>query len=82
VTPDQFCAFALAEYERQWAASVGHQQRHPLRVKMELLGQLRKQAAQQSDFDKLLRDGLSSDDPRLAMLCAELAPRWERLQRP
>ena len=40
MTPTEFCQQAMLEYERQWTAAAGHQERHPLRVKMQALESL------------------------------------------
>jgi hypothetical protein len=67
----------MAEYESQWSAAAGHQERHPLRVKMHALESLLNEATDSAHFTRLLSDGQSSDDPFHALLCAELEPRWE-----
>jgi hypothetical protein len=79
MTPQEFCQLAMADYERQWAAAAGHQERHPLRVKMELLREITEQARDEADFTRLLVDGCTSDDPYRALLCADLSPWWNRL---
>ena len=71
-----FLADALADYERQWAEALGHQQRHPLRLKIERIKELAARGFESADFERLLADGLDSDDPGLAMLCLELYARW------
>jgi len=81
MTPEKFCQVAMAVYERQWAAAAGHQERHPLRVKMSLLREITDRARDAEEFGRLLADGCSSDDPFHALLCSELCPWWERLQR-
>ena len=80
MTPQEFCQLAMSDYERQWAAAAGHQERHPLRVKMELLREVTQQADSPEEFGRLLAAGCSSDDPFRALLCAELSPWWQRLQ--
>ena len=76
----QLCQVMLSDYERQWAEAKGHQERHPLRAKMELLRELSASAEPSTAFTALLDAGLASDDPLRAMLCAELKTRWERLR--
>jgi hypothetical protein len=80
MTPEAFCNLAMADYERQWAVAAGHQQRHPLRVKMDLLRKLTEQARDADEFGRFLADGCRSDDPIYVLLCAELNPWWERLR--
>jgi hypothetical protein len=80
MTPEEFCQLAMADYERQWAAAAGHQERHPLRVKMELLRQITAQARDPDEFGRLLAEGCTSDDPFRVLLCADLSGRWERLR--
>jgi hypothetical protein len=80
MNPQQFCQLAMADYERQWAAAAGHQERHPLRVKMELLRQLIEPAPDSEAFTRLLEEGCSSDDPVRVMLCNELTPWWQRVR--
>jgi hypothetical protein len=80
MTPEAFCHLAMADYERQWAVAAGHQERHPLRVKMDLLRQITEQARNPDDFGRLLAEGCTSDDPIRCLLCAELSPWWERLR--
>jgi len=80
MTPEKFCQVAMAVYERQWAAAAGHQERHPLRVKIEQLRELTGQAADADEFERLLTEGCESDDAPRALLFAELQPWWQRLQ--
>ena len=80
MTPLEFCQLAMADYERQWAAAAGHQERHPLRVKMELLRRITHQARDSDEFGRLLAEGCASDDPLQGLLCAELSPWWERVR--
>jgi hypothetical protein len=77
MTPKEFCQLAMADYERQWTAAPGHQERHPLKVKMAALEQLMQQAKDPDEFGRLLAEGCDSDDPVLMLLCAELSPRWQ-----
>lgn len=79
MTPQEFCDLAMAEYERQWAAAAGHQERHPLRVKMEHLKELAEQAQDPDEFSQILVEGSQSADPLRGLLCAELSPWWKRL---
>jgi hypothetical protein len=72
----RFLAEALADYERQWSEALGHQQRHPLRLKMERIKELAARDLGPTDFETVLADGAHSDNPGLAMLCLELYPRW------
>lgn len=76
MSPEAFCQLVMADYERQWAAAAGHQERHPLRVKMEHLRDLIGQVQSGHDFDSLLRDGLEGENATLCLLCEELAARW------
>jgi len=78
MTPTEFCRHAMLEYERLWAAAPGHQERHPLRVKMQALESLMAEAGDAAQFTRLLADGCSSDDPFRQLLCNELLPRWEK----
>jgi hypothetical protein len=78
MTPAEFCQHAMLEYERQWAAAPGHQERHPLRVKMQALESLMAEAGDVVQFTRLLVEGRTSDDPFRELLCNELLPRWER----
>jgi hypothetical protein len=80
MTPQHFCQLAMADYERQWAAAAGHQERHPLRVKMELLRELSQQAGDPEEFTRKLAEGCDSDDPLRNLLCAELSPWWGRVR--
>lgn len=80
MTPEEFCRLAMADYEGQWAAAAGHQERHPLRVKMKLLGEIAQQARDSDDFGRLLAAGCASDDPLHSLLCGELSPWWERVR--
>ena len=80
MTPEAFCQLATADYERQWASAAGHQERHPLRVKMELLSQITQQARDADEFGRLLAEGCGADDPFRALLCADLYPWWERVR--
>ena len=77
MTPNEFCHIAMAEYERQWSAAHGHQERHPLRVKMSLLAQIMDEAEDPEEFGRLLGGGCDSDDPLRVLLCNELYPRWQ-----
>ena len=77
MTPKEFCQLAMADYERQWAAAPGHQERHPLKVKMMALAEIMQQAKDPDDFGRLLAEGCDSDDPIRMLLCAELSPRWK-----
>lgn len=80
MTPEAFCQLAMADYERQWAAAAGHQERHPLRVKMNLLRQITEQARDPDEFGRLLAEGCGADDPFRVLLCLDLSARWERLR--
>lgn len=80
MTPAEFCQLATADYERQWTAAAGHQERHPLRVKMDKLAELTAQARDADEFTRLLTEGCASDDPIRSMLCGELGPWWERVR--
>lgn len=80
MTPEEFCRLAMAEYERQWAAAAGHQERHPLRVKMALLRQLTEEARGAEDFERLLSDACASEDPYRSLLCSELLSWWRQLR--
>jgi hypothetical protein len=77
MTPRQFCQAAMAEYEQQWSAAPGHQMRHPLKLKMTALEQLRNETDDPDTFGRLLAEGCRSDDPGRMLLCAELYPRWQ-----
>ena len=79
MTPAEFCQQAMLEYERQWAAAAGHQERHPLRVKMRALESLMADLHDAPRFRQLLIAGRTGGDPFREMLCDELLPRWERL---
>jgi hypothetical protein len=70
----------MSDYERQWAAAAGHQERHPLRVKMELLKSLAEQAPDGDRFTSLLEDGCDSENPLMVLLCNELSPWWQRVR--
>jgi hypothetical protein len=72
----QFLADALAEYERQWSEALGHQQRHPLRLKIERIKELSARGLAPADFERLLAGGVQAEEPGLAMLYLELLPRW------
>jgi hypothetical protein len=78
MTPIEFCRHAMLEYERLWAAAPGHQERHPLRVKMQALESLMAEAGDAAQFTRLLVEGCASDDPFRALVCNELLPQWER----
>jgi hypothetical protein len=79
MTPAEFCQLAMVDFEQQWAAAAGHQQRHPIRVKMELLRTLTEQAGDPEQFTRLLAEGCTSDDPYRHLLCADLLPWWKRV---
>ena len=81
MTPREFCQLAMADYERQWSAAHGHQERHPIRVKMNTLAQLTEEANDPEDFGRLLKEGCASGDPIRGLLCEELYPRWQRYQK-
>jgi hypothetical protein len=68
----------MADYEQQWAAAAGHQERHPLSVKMKLLGEIAEKARDPDEFGRLLAAGCESDDPFYSLLCVELSDRWEK----
>ena len=76
MTPRHFCQLAMADYERQWAAAAGHQERHPLKAKMTALEEILQQASDADEFGRLLAEGCASEDPIRMLLCAELLPRW------
>jgi hypothetical protein len=78
MTPTEFCQQAMLEYERQWTAAAGHQERHPLRVKMQALESLMAEAGDTAQFTHLMAEGCTSGDPFRELLCNELLPRWER----
>lgn len=80
MTPTEFCQLAMLDYERQWTAAAGHQERHPLRVKMELLRELTQQAGEADRFTRQLTEACAGDDPHRRLLCAELLPWWERVR--
>ena len=71
-----FLADALADYERQWSEALGHQQRHPLRLKIERVKELSARGLPPADFERVLAVGVQSEDPGLTMLCLELLPSW------
>ena len=79
MTSTEFCQQAMLEYERLWVAAPGHQERHPLRVKMRALESLMAEAGDAAQFTRLMVEGRTSDDPFRALLCNELLPRWERV---
>ena len=74
-----FCRMAMAEYERQWSAARGHQERHPIREKMRVLSEMVEQTSSPEKFRALLREGCRGDDPIRALLCDDLAERWDAL---
>ena len=74
-----FCRAAMAEYERQWSSARGHQERHPIREKMRVLSQLVDQASSAEEFRERLREGCGGEDPIRALLCEDLAGRWDAL---
>jgi hypothetical protein len=78
MTPKEFCQLAMADYERQWAAALGHQERHPIKVKMNALSELTEQARDAEEFGRLLGEACGGEDPIRALLCAELMPRWQQ----
>ncbi len=75
--PLEFCRQIMGEYEEQWTEAHGHQERHPLRVKMDLLEGLMDRLHAGEDFQLVLLEGCRGDDPLLFLLCEELRPRWE-----
>ena len=77
--PRAFCQMAMADYERQWSEARGHQERHPIREKMRTLSDLVGRASTPEEFRALLRAGCDGDDPIRALLCEELAGRWDAL---
>ena len=80
--PRAFCRTAMADYERQWSAARGHQERHPIREKMRVLSELVDRADSPEEFRVLLRAGCQGDDPIRALLCVDLAERWDALVPP
>ena len=78
MTPTEFCQQAMLEYDRQWIAAAGHQERHPLRVKMQALESLMAEARDAAQFTRLMVEGRISGDPFRELLCNELLPWWER----
>lgn len=75
----QFCRLAMADYERQWSEARGHQERHPIREKMRALAEITSEAANPEQFRTLLRAGCAGDDPIRALLCEDLAARWDAM---
>jgi len=74
--PAEFCRAALHEYERQWARSMGHSVRHPLRLKMERLRAWCHEALSEEQFEARLLEAEHSDDVGLSLLAEELLPLW------
>ena len=70
-----------AEYERQWRLAQGHARRHPLRLKMDRLADVRQRDLDGAAFEARLREGMESTDIAEALLCNDLLPRWLALQR-
>jgi hypothetical protein len=66
----------MHEYERQWSRAAGHGVRHPLRLKMETLKTWCDDTCTPVEFEARLIDREQSDDPREALLAAELLPLW------
>ncbi|MCC7105313.1 MAG: hypothetical protein IT307_09240 [Chloroflexi bacterium] len=65
----------MADYERQWALAAGHQERHPLRLKMERLRDVIEQLRAGADLSRIVADGRQSEDPALGLLCGEIEAR-------
>ena len=76
VTPEDFCHEMMREYERQWVVARGHQERHPIRVKIERLSELTPKAGDGAHFELLLISGQRGTDAEMCLLCEDLAPRW------
>ena len=76
VTPEKFCHEMMREYERQWVQARGHAERHPIRVKMQRLTELGREAGDAAHFDLLLTSGQRGADAEMCLLCEDLAPRW------
>jgi len=74
--PRFFCRAVLHEYERQWSRAAGHSVRHPLRLKMERLGDLCDSAPTAAEFDARLRELQQSTDIGDELLADELVPLW------
>ena len=77
--PATFLQLMMAEYEQQWVRATGHQQRHPLRVKMRRLQELIERKPTAEELDRLLL-GEPPADPEACLLCEDLAPYWRRLR--
>jgi hypothetical protein len=74
--PLHFCKQMMAEYEEQWTEAHGHQERHPLKVKMEALGTVMERVRNGENLEQLIQGGCSGDDPLFYLLCADLRSRW------
>ena len=70
----------MSDLERQWTEARGHQERHPIRVRMELVRELGASAEAGQEITDLLGEGRNSEDPLRAALCEELAARWLAVQ--
>ena len=76
--PLTFCREMMSEYEEQWAEAPGHQERHPLRIKMQGLEAIIERLEQGEDFERLLQEGCNGDDAFRYLLCEDLRSRWEQ----
>jgi hypothetical protein len=72
MTPESFCELLMADYERQWALAAGHQERHPLRLKMDRLRDVLEQVRGGADLSAIVASGSMSEDPALCLLCQDI----------
>jgi hypothetical protein len=75
MNPETFCELLMADYERQWALAAGHQERHPLRLKMERLREVMEQVHAGADLSRIVAEGRQSEDPALCLLSEEIDAR-------
>ena len=59
----------------------GHQERHPLRVKMSQLEDVMARVRGGEDLDRVLSDGCQGDNALSYLLCEDLRPRWEKARK-
>lgn len=70
-----FCELLMADYERQWAHAAGHQERHPLRLKMLRLGEVIERVRAGASLDGIVAEGRAAEAPDLCLLCEDIDAR-------
>jgi hypothetical protein len=69
------CEQVKVELELNWQRAVGHQQRHPIGVKLRAAEVLLDELRVAAEPHVLIEQGTESDEPGRALLCEELLRR-------